>query len=144
MVKKDKLGDLGDIFEILVTSYSQKGGNLPGEGGLCWEPAADAYETDETFVVQFDLAGMDPAGIEVLTDDLVLLVRGVRPETSAPGKKHFHKMEIDVGPFVCRVPISVKVAPASARASYRNGFLFVTFNKGVGGDGEHRQISINR
>jgi len=144
MAKNDRLGDLGDIFEILVTSYSQKGGNLPGEGGLCWEPAADAYETDDRFVVQVDLAGLDPASIEVQTDDRLLLVRGVRPESSAPGKKHFHKMEINVGPFACRVPISVTVEPASARAEYRNGFLFVTFIKGAGGQGGRRQIDISR
>lgn len=142
MTKKGRLGDLEEIFEILVTSYAQKGGVIPAEGDLCWKPATDAYETPETFVVQFDLAGLDPAQIEVLADEHSLLVRGIRPETSGEGKKHFHKMEISVGPFSRRVPIAVEVDPSSAAAVYRNGFLFVTFRKGRAGGSDRRQIEI--
>ncbi len=144
MVKKGRMGDLEELFEILVTSYAQKGGVIPPEGDLCWKPATDAYETPETFVVQFDLAGLDPTQIEVLTDEHSLLVRGIRRESSGVGKKHFHKMEISVGPFARRVPIAVDVDPASATAVYRNGFLFVTFRKGTGKGSNQRQIEINR
>jgi len=144
MVKKGRMGDLEELFEILVTSYAQKGGVIPPEGDLCWKPATDAYETPETFVVQFDLAGLDPTQIEVLTDEHSLLVRGIRRESSGAGKKHFHKMEISVGPFARRVPIAVDVDPASATAVYRNGFLFVTFRKGTGKGSNQRQIEINR
>lgn len=142
MTKKGRMGDLEEIFEILVTSYAQKGGAIPSEGDLCWKPATDAYETPDQFVVQFDLAGLDPAQIEVLADEHSLLVRGIRRETSTDGKKHFHKMEISVGPFARRVPISVDVDPASATATYRNGFLFVTFEKGSGQEPDKRIIKI--
>lgn len=142
MTKKGRLGDLEEIFEILVTSYAQKGGVIPPEGDLCWKPATDAYETPDAFVVQFDLAGLDPAQIEVLADEHSLLVRGIRRETSGEGKKHFHKMEISVGPFSRRVPIAVEVDPSSATAVYRNGFLFVTFRKGRAGGPDRRQIEI--
>lgn len=142
MAKKGKMGDLEEIFEILVTSYAQKGGAIPTEGDLCWKPATDAYETPDSFVVQFDLAGLDPSQIEVLADEHSLLVRGIRRETSGEGKKHFHKMEISVGPFARRVPISVEVDPTSAVAKYRNGFLFVTFRKGRGPETDKRIIRI--
>jgi len=144
MSKRDRTGELEEIFEILVTSYAQKGGVIPGESDLSWKPATDAYETDESFIIQMDLAGMDPTQIEVLADANTLLVRGIRQDTSGPGKKHFHKMEINVGPFARRVPISVDVDPASATARYRSGFLFVTFTKGNGDQGRQRQIAITR
>jgi HSP20 family molecular chaperone IbpA len=144
MTKRDRTGELEEIFEILVTSYAQKGGVIPGESDLSWKPATDAYETDDSFIVQMDLAGMDPAQIEVLADEKMLLVRGIRRDTSGPGKKHFHKMEINVGPFARRVPIAVAVDPTSATARYRSGFLFVTFRKGRAGDGVRQQITITR
>ncbi len=106
-------------------------------------PATDAYETNTSFVVQMDLAGMDPGRIEVLADQHYLLVRGIRPEAPAEGKKHYHKMEISIGPFSRRVPISVDVDPNSAVAIYRNGFLVVTFQRGDTGEGQKRSISIN-
>ncbi len=144
MSKRERTGDLEEIFEILVTSYAQKGGVLPGENDMCWRPATDAYETEDHFIVQVDLAGMDPAQIEVLADKESLVVRGIRQESSVPGKKHFHKMEINVGPFVRRVAITVDVDPSSATARYRSGFLHVTFDKGSGSGGDPRQISIGR
>lgn len=143
MTKKGRMGDLTEIFEILVTSYTQKGGVIPPEGDLCWKPATDAFETGDAFVVQFDLAGLDPTQIEVLTDDHSLLVRGIRREPAQEGKKHFHKMEISVGPFARRVPIAVDIDPTSATAIYRNGFLFVTFRKGPGTGTTRRQIEID-
>ncbi|MCK9996062.1 MAG: Hsp20/alpha crystallin family protein [Candidatus Krumholzibacteria bacterium] len=144
MSKRERTGDLEEIFEILVTSYAQKGGVIPGESDMCWRPATDAYETDEHFIVQVDLAGMDPAQIEVLADKESLVVRGIRRESSVPGKKHFHKMEINVGPFVRKVAITVDVDPASATARYRSGFLHVTFDKGAGNEGDRRQVTIGR
>lgn len=144
MTKKGRTGDLEEIFEILVTSYAQKGGVIPSEGDLCWKPATDAYETTDTFVVQFDLAGLHPAQIEVLADEHSLLVRGIRRESSGEGKKHYHKMEISVGPFARRVPISVDVDQSSATATYRNGYLFVVFRKGEGSGPDKRHIEINR
>ncbi len=144
MNKRNKAGELEEIFEILVTSYAQKGGVIPGESDMCWRPATDAYETDDQFIVQVDLAGMDPAQIEVLADKESLVVRGIRKESSVPGKKHFHKMEINIGPFIRKIAITVDVDPSSATAKYRSGFLYVTFGKGSGRSTDRRQISIDR
>ncbi len=144
MSRRDRLGGAEEIFEILVTSYAQRGGTLPADAELCWRPATDAYETEDSFVVQMDLAGMDPARIEIQADARSLLVRGIRDDTSVPGKKHFHEMEISVGPFTRRVMMNVPVDPASARAVYRNGFLYVTFRKGDDPRAGGRQIAIDR
>jgi HSP20 family protein len=136
------MGDAEEIFEILVKSYTRQ--QVAGDGDLFWQPATDAYETQEEFVVQMDLAGLDPQDIEVLADTDVLVVRGVRRDISVPGKKHFHEMEIAVGPFSRRVPLSVPVDPRSARATYRNGFLYVKFSKGPGEEQQGRRIAIDR
>ncbi|MFO7653137.1 MAG: Hsp20/alpha crystallin family protein [Candidatus Krumholzibacteriia bacterium] len=143
MKHRDRMSDLEEIFEILVSSYGQRGGAMPAEGELCWRPATDAYETEDSFVVQMDLAGIDPAQIEVVTDGDALLVRGIRQDVNGPGKKHFHKMEINVGPFVRRIPIGIEVDPDSAVARYRGGFLYVTFRKGRTRQSVRRRVQID-
>lgn len=143
MSKPDRMGDLEEIFEILVTSYSRRGGILPGESEMCWRPPADAYETEDAFVVQIELAGLDPARIEVQADANNLVVKGVRQDISPPGKKHFHEMEISVGPFARRVPLIPGVDPTSAVARYRNGFLYITFVKGNAPPSGSRQIAVD-
>jgi HSP20 family protein len=143
MKNPERRGDLEEIFEILVTSYGQKGGAIPTEGDLCWRPATDVYETVDEFVVQLDLAGMDPAQIEVICDAETLVVRGVRPDRMGPSKRHFHKMEINVGPFVRRIPIIAPVDPTTAEARYHSGFLTVIFRKGGRREAQRRQIMVN-
>ena len=140
----DRRGDLEEIFEILVTSYGQKGGTIPLEGDLCWRPATDVFETETEFVVQMDLAGMSADQIEVVCDTEALIVRGIRPDRVGPGKRHFHKMEINVGPFVRRIPFTAPVDPASAEARYQSGFLTVTFRKGGRRSPQRRQIVVDQ
>jgi HSP20 family protein len=144
MSRSGRKGDLEDIFEILVTSYGQKGGALPAEGDLCWRPATDVYDTEDSFVVQMDLAGMEPAQIEVVCDGKYLVVRGIRSESAEPGRRHFHTMEINVGPFVRRIPLLPDVDSTSATARYRGGFLYVTFCKGEPREERRRQIAVDR
>ncbi len=132
-----------DIFEILVTSYSRAARPLVLDEDLTWRPATDAYATDSEYVVQVDLAGMDPAGIEVLTDGETLTLRGARRDIAPAGKKHYFKMEIDVGPFARRLSIPVPVVADSAVARYRNGFLYVIFRLGDREDGARRRIDVS-
>ena len=80
MTPAGRKGDLDEIFEILVTSYVEKGRARTAEGDLCWRPATDVYETADQLVVQMELAGLQPAAIEVLCDARTLVVRGQRAE----------------------------------------------------------------
>lgn len=136
-------GGAEEVFEILVTSFSGQGGGLPGEGDLSWRPATDAYETAEAFVVQIDLAGLDPRGIEVALDGDCLVVRGVRRDIAPPGKKHYSKMEISVGPFERRIVVPIEIDPQGAVARYRNGFLFVELRKGKRRTFTRRRIDVD-
>jgi HSP20 family protein len=133
-----------DVFEILVRSYKGRG-SVPMEDELDWRPATDVYETEDSFVAQMDLAGMDPASIEVLSDGDILVVRGTRRDISLPGKKHFFTMEISVGPFARHIEIPIPVQTKTAVARYRNGFLFVSFDRGEQEPGSPRhRIEVNR
>ncbi|MBA4377135.1 MAG: hypothetical protein C0395_00455 [Gemmatimonas sp.] len=135
-------GPVDDIFEILVTTHARGLGRVPLDDDLTWRPATDAYETEDAFVVQMDLAGMDPAAIEVFTDGGSLTVRGTRQDIAPAGKKHYSKMEISVGPFARRIAVPVPVQPETAVARYRNGFLYVTFRKGPAAAGGRRRVDV--
>ena len=142
-LKPDDPGQMDDIFEILVTSYSRTTRSMGLDEDLNWRPATDAYATEDEFIVQIDLAGMDPTGIEVLTDGDSLTIRGARSDIAPMGKKHYFKMEINVGPFTRRLMIPVPVIAESAVARYRSGFLYVTFRKGERRDTGRRRIDVN-
>jgi HSP20 family protein len=124
--------DQEDFFELFFSSSGGRNKAIKMEGGLGWRPATDVFETEEEFVVQVDLAGMDRRRIEVFVDEDFITFRGTRSQISPAGKKHYHKMEIMVGPFERHVRIPPNVDTTTAVARYREGFLFVHMRRGEG------------
>jgi len=137
-----KPSDIDDMFEIFFGTRGRASRPIGMQGDIGWRPATDVYETADEFIVQVDLAGMRREEIEVVFDDGFLIVKGIRRNIAPPGKKHFHKMEIQVGPFERHVRLPQTVDPQSARASYQSGFLFVRVKHGKGKLDERRSIHI--
>jgi HSP20 family protein len=94
-----------------------------------WEPPMNVFETDSEFVVIMDIAGMDAKDIGVFSDGAVLRISGVRKDLVAPGKKQFHSLEIQVGPFQRLIGIPAPVDAASLTTRYANGLLEIHLNK---------------
>ena len=97
-------------------------------GSLKWKPPTDVYETDDAVVVHMDIAGMHPGDFHVELADGILTISGERL-ARREGKRHYHAMEIQIGPFERRLRIPAPVDPDSVHASYEAGFLEVRLQK---------------
>jgi HSP20 family protein len=61
-------------------------------------------------------------------NDGILTVSGER-RAREQGKRHYHSMEVQVGPFERRFRLPVVVDPTSIKASYEHGFLEIRLTK---------------
>jgi HSP20 family protein len=93
-----------------------------------WKPRTDVYETDTELVVHMDIAGMRAEDFSVELNDGILKISGERT-TQQPGRRHYHAMEVQIGPFERRFRLPVVVDPASIRATYEHGFLEIRLAK---------------
>jgi HSP20 family protein len=93
-----------------------------------WKPPTDVYETETDIVVHVDVAGMRPEDFTVEYAEGVLTIMGERP-ARGEGKRHYHAMEVQIGPFERRLRLPVPVDPTSLRATYDQGFLEVHLTK---------------
>ena len=93
-----------------------------------WKPRADVYETKEELIVHMDIAGMRTENFSVELDEGILRIAGER-QTRQQGKRHYHAMEVQVGPFERRFRLPVVVDPGSTRAIYQHGFLEIRIAK---------------
>ena len=117
--------NIRELLDMLMSELSPAKGKINIRPNLGWAPPTDVYETETEFVTTVDIAGMDRNKITVLTDGEVLTIRGVRSEVEPPGKKQFHKLEIQVGPFQRLIQIPVSVVSKSSRAQQAEGDLRV-------------------
>ncbi len=94
-----------------------------------WKPPVDIYETPGEIVVLAEIAGMGKKDINVIMENDVLKISGIRPDYSPSAKMKLHQMEIDYGKFQRIVKISLPIDTHNIRAQYREGFLQITLSK---------------
>ena len=95
-----------------------------------WKPRTDVYETDDELIVHMDIAGMQADDFSVELDEGILRISGERTTRQpAGGKRHYHYMEVQIGPFERRFRLPVVVDPDSIRANYEQGFLEIRLTK---------------
>jgi HSP20 family protein len=97
-------------------------------GSLKWKPPTDVYETEDAVVVHMDIAGMHAGDFHVELADGILTISGERL-ARREGKRHYHAMEIQIGPFERRLRIPAPVDADSVHAAYEAGFLEVRLRK---------------
>lgn len=99
--------------------------------GNTWTPNTDVYETADHIVVKVELAGVEREDLDVVLTERLLVVRGQRRDycRQHPQQCRFRQMEIDYGPFECRVIIPRSVDGQRTRARFHNGFLQIELPK---------------
>ena len=96
---------------------------------LTWEPPTDVIETDGEIIIIVEIAGMAGDDFDVVTDGKMIDVHGFRRSSYPDGKKQFHTLEIQAGPFEKRIELPVPVDQSKVTARYRNGMLKITIAK---------------
>ncbi len=97
-----------------------------------WSPGLNVYEDASDFHVVVDLAGVRVPDVEVVIEDDLLRLSGVRdvPEAGNPeGEIKLHLMEIDHGRFCRTLELPPEVEPDRIEATYRCGLLWIRLPK---------------
>ncbi len=92
-----------------------------------WRPPTDAYETDASYVVLVEMAGMRGSDFSITFEKQVLWIRGSRSEMT--GVRAYHQMEIAYGEFETGVQVRAPVEETGIEATYADGFLRVVLPK---------------
>jgi len=107
----------------------------PGE---TWTPNVNLYETDDSYYVCVDLAGVEKSKIDVEVVDQKMTLKGNRcvPTCDEIGgddlttkRCRIHLMEIDHGAFSRTVELPEDVEKEIINATYHNGMLWIELPK---------------
>lgn len=125
MTGRRELGRLqGEIQELLADLWQ-----IPRVAGLRqgFRPPTDCFRTEDPpeLVVVVDIAGVDPADVQILVAENALVVSGVRRRPAAAKRPSYRQLEIDYGLFQHRIALDDDVDAAKATASYRSGLLTI-------------------
>jgi len=117
---KDLRDEIDELFADLW-QVSRLGGRRRG-----FRPHVDAFRTEDPpeFTVLVEIAGIDPARVNITASEGVLLIAGERRRQPCEGPV-YQQIEIEYGPFerVVHLPEDADVSKAEAR--YEQGLLVI-------------------
>ena len=85
----------------------------------------DLSRTADSYVLNADLPGIDPASVDIDVDGQMLSIRAERPAPSAEGVTYLAR-ERRTGTFLRRFTLGQNVDTTGITAGYENGVLSVT------------------
>jgi HSP20 family protein len=90
-----------------------------------FRPQVDCIRSEDPaeLHVVVELPGVDPASIQVVAADRVLVVAGERRRPQVSGR--YQQLEIEYGPFQRRIQLEEPIDPEAAAARFENGMLTV-------------------
>ena len=122
----------GDVFD--------RGLGPRRRGGFV--PAVDVYYVGNPprAVVRADLAGIDPAQLELEIRGRELILGGQRLAPASAQERLYQQLEIEHGPFRRVVALGADVDAEGARATYEDGMLVVELP--IAGPADPRTVPI--
>jgi HSP20 family protein len=91
-----------------------------------FRPQVDCYQTQRPAAIHVvvELAGIDPAKVQIYADERALLITGERRRPRCTGRV-YHQMEIDYGRFSRQVSLPADVDVETTKATYKQGVLTI-------------------
>lgn len=117
---------LGDV-EGLFTAHAHTARWVVTRYTHLWRPPTDVYETEDSFVIQVEIAGMRGADFSVSLQDRLVTISGVRQD--ARDARAYHQMEIHFGEFRTDVELPGPFERETMEASYNDGYLRLVLPK---------------
>jgi HSP20 family protein len=103
---------------------------LQMDGGLAeLAPPLDVRETDDAYVVEVDLPGIDPKDVEILIEGRTLTIRGQTRDEREQRQGDYLVRERRQGQFMRAVALPGMVDAEQASSRYENGQLTITLPK---------------
>jgi HSP20 family protein len=103
-----------------------------------WMPSADISETDDAYLIEVDLPGVNRADIDVQVDGSDLVVTG---EIKEKVRERLLRRTRRTGRFELRATLPSDIDPERVEARLSDGVLRVTAPKATAGGPRHIQIT---
>ena len=107
-----------------------------------WMPVVDIVETNDSFLIQVELPGVEKSAVKLSIEKGVLLISGQRPQGTLSEGMRYHRNERQYGRFerAFRVPDSID--EQKLEADLKNGVLTVRLPKVEKAKPKSIQISV--
>ena len=94
-----------------------------------WVPSVDIKETKDAYILNADIPGVDPADIEIQTEDGLLTLKGKRESEKKEENDGFTRVERRFGQFYRRFKLPDSTDSENIQAKSKHGVLEIQIPK---------------
>ena len=94
-----------------------------------WMPVVDILETNDNFLIQVELPGVEKSAVKLSIEKGVLLISGQRPQGTLSEGMRYHRTERPYGRFERAFRVPDTVDEQKLEADLKNGVLTVRLPK---------------
>ena len=105
-------------------------------------PALEMCETDKSYKITAEIAGVDPQDLEVTFEDGLLRIAGEKKEEREENERGYRLSERSYGAFERLIELPSKADPNKIDAKFKNGVLRISVAKNGKNKANVRRISI--
>lgn len=113
------------LQRLLGRSMDDPGWSAGDLHGGAFEPPCDLFDTEDGFVLELELPGVDASEVHLTAVENSITIRGVREASQVKGASHL-QLERPLGPFARRMELPAPIDPARVTAGYEEGILRIT------------------
>jgi len=92
-------------------------------------PPVNLYVNDQDLLLTLELAGIDPAKVDITVTGDTVVISSERPVEQSKAEENFHRRERPVGQFKRELQLPFEVDPSKTEASYAKGVLSVRLTR---------------
>jgi HSP20 family protein len=132
---RDLENQFGRMFEDLWD-----GGSATGR---MWSPPIDLSETEDSYVLEADVPGLNKEDLELVVVDNLVTIKGERKHQSEARREGYHRFERQYGSFQRTFEIPGGFKADAVQAAFENGVLRVTLPKREESKPKQIEVKIN-
>jgi HSP20 family protein len=102
----------------------------PEANAEVWRPPVDIYRKGDTWLLKFDLAGVQPKDVKVRISGSRITVSGIRRDWTVEQGYSYHSMEICYSRFERTIELPGDLSAAEYTLEGRDGLLLVRVEMG--------------
>jgi HSP20 family protein len=128
---RDLTSLVSDLFDGPPANGDQQG---------FFSPAVDILETEEAFLIQAQLPGLEKDDVKVEFDNNTLTLSGQRQKTEEDKSENYHRIESVYGQFRRSFTLPTNIKSGEIGATFKNGILEIKVEKKPESKARHIKI----
>ena len=116
-------GDVFDLFNAVVPA------NADARSQATWQPRVDVVEYEDRYELRAELAGVDPASVDITLEDGQLTLAGERAAPAPDEQVQYQRLERQSGRFVRRFTLPDSADADNINARSEHGVVHISIPK---------------